>query len=218
MDLKKLKTVIDQKKSEKIQISQSLGETVALPARSDVMLHELLLAHNSGKENNAIKKIKAVDQLTETKKPSSIGAMKGDGLTDSLGSFGSVVPQQQQVQMMNERDTMFEQKLNNMSLSQSLGNFQQPQYNPNIHQPIPNQQYYQQSQVMNEQVINEAVNRALNENIAVMVQEVMKSVIIEMYEADKMKNSILENKDMIKKIVRETIIELSQQNKKQVNK
>ena len=224
MDLKKLKENINQRKSEMKEQSIALGETqVAAHASSDGILHELLQAHNTGQPTKAIEKIKAVNELADSK--GGVGTVpSGGGLSDAVSQFGgnstptpNPMTPKEPVKMMNEREKLFEQKLTSgqQSLSTSLNNYGMPQHvNPagmNTQLGMVNPAAPVQ---INEQQIIQTVNNALNENVATMVQEVMKSTIIEMYEADKLKNAIIENKDMIQKIVRETIIELSKKNKK----
>jgi hypothetical protein len=81
-------------------------------------------------------------------------------------------------------------------------------------QPMNNQQPQQQPQY-NGGNINEQVSQALNNvDFSSLLQESLKSTIMEMYSMEKVQKSLIENKDVIKKIVKETLIELSQAKKK----
>ena len=63
-----------------------------------------------------------------------------------------------------------------------------------------------------EQVTNMA-RQILDENFGVLYTEAMKNSIIESYKTEKVRDALQENRDMIKEIVVETIIELQKRNK-----
>lgn len=144
-------------------------------------------------------------------------------------------PRQQIHEDDNSRDKQFDKQFehrsnsNNNSLSQQLGEISganNGQMNPQqkmmeSYQKMsgtqqPMQQYTpNQQQQYNPTNINEQVNEAIGQvDFASLLQESLKNTIMEMYAVEKVQKSLLENKDIIKKIVRETLIELSQANKK----
>lgn len=170
----------------------------------------------------------------------------GAGMTDALSEHIGQPPKQQappqQRQPMNEqenpRDNAFDQQFSQprpqqggMSLSQQLSQMNGGQHNPNqklmeAYQQMqgtqqPHGQYPQQQgvpQAGNPNQINEQVNQALqNVDFGSLLQESLKNTVMEMYAMEKIQKSLLENKDVIKKIVKETLIELSQSRKKTNN-
>jgi hypothetical protein len=141
---------------------------------------------------------------------------------------------QQMNEQVNPRDNAFDQQFShqrpsgggNGSLSQQLaqmgGNPNQGNHNPNLmesyqqmgrtNQPMQQQspQQYQPQQQAPNQNINEQVNQALgNVDFGSLLQESLKNTVMELYAMEKIQKSLVENKDIIKKIVRETLIELS---------
>ena len=231
MDLKEIENKINKRKAEMIKESTSLGDPVNLPVSSDSMLHGLVQSLQTGTASEAVNKIKAVDQLAEQKSTGggSAGIVSNAGMSEALMAHVGGVnantpstpqPTPQPVVMGDERDKLFEHNLagGQQSLSNALNNYGQPQTQPP--QPMPPQPQFVQQPVtaqnpamINEQV-NAGINKFINENMGVIIQETMKSVMVEMYAVDKVKTAMLENKDLIKKIVRETLIELSNSKKK----
>lgn len=145
-------------------------------------------------------------------------------------------PRQQMNEQVNPRDSAFDQQFQQRprsqgSLSEQLGqiggNYQNPQQQMMeayqqmgcTNQPMQQQQYApQQQQNQNPNQINEQVNQALqNVDFGSLLQESLKNTVMEMYAMEKIQKSLLENKDVIKKIVKETLIELSQSKKKSTN-
>lgn len=228
MDLNKIKSAIEERKKEKFGNGQVMNEGLGgghttIPT-TDSILHELQMAHKTGKSTPTIEKMKAVDKRVDEKKGITTQTSGGGSLSENLSKYTQepvANPKPNNVeynntQMMNERDSLFEKKMNE-SLSQNLS-----QYSNQNHNHMNNHMYNQQHQVQSPPMINEQqivgyVNKILNENIGDVVKNVMKSTIIEMYEADKIKTAMLENRDIIEKVVRDTILQLSQKNKKKTN-
>jgi len=142
--------------------------------------------------------------------------------------------QQLNEQQPNPRDSAFDRQFSQQrpasqaSLSDTLGQMggNGVQMNPQqqmmeayqkmqgTQQPMQNQ-YSQQQPQYNPSNMNEQVNQALNDvDFGALLQESLKSTVMEMYAMEKVQKSLLENKDIIKKIVKETLIELSQAKRK----
>jgi hypothetical protein len=239
MDLTKVQNAINKAKAEKTEQAIALGESVPVPPTTDSVLHELVTSLNTGQALPAAQKIKAVDDLVEARSNNKIGG-NGGSLTEALGNHGvpSTAPSTPSapIQMGEERDDAFNNKINtnhysgaNGTLTEAMGHYppagapagypaqyspqpQQPQQPPQPQTAIP-QQYIQQQ--LNPDVITEQINRAVeSQNFVAIMQEALKSAIVEMYESDKFKTSLKENENVIKKMVKETIIELSKASSK----
>jgi len=169
------------------------------------------------------------------------GGGLGDVLSQHIGAppkqqqgYDQQQPPRQQIneQQHNPRDDQFDRQFqqrpsSQASLSEQLSQMGgSGQMNPQqqmmeayqkmqgTQQPMNNQQPQQQPQY-NGGNINEQVSQALNNvDFSSLLQESLKSTIMEMYSMEKVQKSLIENKDVIKKIVKETLIELSQAKKK----
>jgi hypothetical protein len=64
-------------------------------------------------------------------------------------------------------------------------------------------------------IINNSLVNYMNENFAPIAQEAMKNIVIEMYAIERIKKTIDENRDLIEKIVIETITKLQNRKKQQ---
>lgn len=117
--------------------------------------------------------------------------------------------------------------MSNRSFSQELAAFSQPTHHNNPYGGYLTEEQVKlvMSQNLSPQMLNgntgfntgmvvEQVNNAikdiLNENFAPLFSEALKSTIIETYKADRVKQAIEENRQLIKNIVVETILELQE--------
>ena len=103
-----------------------------------------------------------------------------------------------------------ERRLNEMRGIQS-GNAPQVQMNEGKVVP-PQQQQYNPNNMLTEQ-ITQTVTDVFKNMGSNILQEAMRDTIVETYKMERVKESILENKDVIKRIVIETIKELQNRKK-----
>lgn len=203
VDLNKLKDEIDNRKKMKNITPSSLGESVNAAPR-DVFLNGLLESLRTGKETAATSLVKTVDNRVSEK--------KGD--TTKL----PVQPVQQQrqpipqplVETSPERDEQLFYDLE-AKRKQTLAESMQGYMNaPHVGAPMQNQP--QQQPILNEgylvENVKKVVNNYLTENFASIVEDTIKSTILEMYAVERIKEVLTENKDLIKGLVYETIREL----------
>lgn len=211
-NLNKLQEEISNRKKQKNGVSSSLGENVGSGvAPRDVFLHGLMEAYRAGRENASTNLVKTVEVKVAEKK----------GETPKMSAPRPVERQPQQrprainelaeVDMMPERDDLmyrdFETK-KNQTLAQSMEQY----FNvPAVGAPMRNQPNQQPVQ-LNEAFINEnlkkAVNNYLGESLEPIIQEVFRDTIIEMYSVQRIKEVLLENKEILKKVVYEVVKEI----------
>jgi hypothetical protein len=224
-DLNKLKSEIDNRKKERGIVAEQVQGTALLP--KDVFLNELMKSVQTGQETKATNLIKVVENKT--------AARFGEVARHDVQPIAPV-PQRpitpiqnlNEVGMSPERDELlfaeFE-KRRKQTLAESIEGFNKsngapviPTYN-NIPPVTPG---YGQPAVagvpmLNEQYLGESVKRIVNnyliENFGPVVEEAIKSTILEMYAVERIKEVLTENKDMIKTIVAETLKEIIAKNK-----
>ena len=211
LDLDTIKEGIDKIKAEKKDVSVKLGEsTNALP--KDSFLNELISSLNTGKETSSSKLIKMVENKISEKK----GEPKKHSVSET--KIPRTNNPQQQVQNTNnseqqDREEQLYKDIENSrkkTLAESLGNANN----------TPNHQTLQQQQpTMNEGYLKENVENIvgsyMTDKFSSIVEETIKSTILEMYTVEKVKEALQENKDMIKKMVIETIRGLQSKKKKE---
>jgi hypothetical protein len=200
LDLKELKKEISDRKKAKPDVSE--GSKVA----KDAFLHNLQKSLETGQMTEAAKRIKAVDQGAANKIIAKKGGIPSNtgtspSMSEALAAHGGSTVNSSSQETSDRDDLLYEEfkrkqneLLNGVSAGNNSGIAQVPQVN------------------LNEAVLNESVKKIINENFAHIVGEAMKDTIIEIYSVEKMKEVMLENRDLIRKVVIETIREL--QNKK----
>jgi flagellar biosynthesis/type III secretory pathway protein FliH len=127
------------------------------------------------------------------------------------------VPAQPAVDMSPERE---EQMFRDFEASkkQTLAESIQGYYNQSTHQ-----QYQQPNQapMLNEEhlmgAVKGTVDKYLTENFGLVVEEAIKSTILEMYAIERIKEVLNENRDLVKSLVYETIREIQEKNKMKKN-
>ena len=222
-DLNKLKSEIHSRKVERGIVAENAQGTSLLP--KDVFLNELLTSLNTGQETKATNLIKIVENKTAAK--------FGEIVRHDVAPIAPVVQQRPQpknlneVEMSPERDELlfaeFEKRRKSSTLAGDIEGF-----NKGVVQPIQNYQntpYVGQPMqpnaggvpMLNEQYLGESVKRIVNnyliENFGPVVEEAIKTTILEMYAVERIKEVLTENKEMIKTVVYETIRELQSKNK-----
>jgi len=232
LDLNKIRDEIDKEKQSRMAPSH-LGESAGGGvSKRDEFLNGLLVARQSGRDTPASTLIKSVDNKVAIKN----GETTRHAISESA-------PTQRPInysrinQMSPERDEQLyrdleakKNKNQNQTLGESIENFNggQPQqqmnngqvnYNGNQYLTTPPQQYQQQQpQQLNEGALVENVNNVvgnyLSNNLGAILDEAMKSTIIEMFAVERIKTVLNENRDLIKSVVVETIREIQERNKK----
>lgn len=226
----------------KEQISKRREEVGATPQQKkqnrDAFLSELLQARNNGVPTKASEKIKIVEKVSDKvvngRVPAEHSAKNVDpSLLAHVNPTPPANTPQYQPQanpyqpinegMMGERDTRFDAQINNLNNQYLQGTPpQQPQQanqfgmltEQQVQQMMANQQGTQlpQNNLMTEQV-GTAINSFINENMGVIVEQAMKNAVMEMYSIERIKTTLDENRDLIQKIVIDTIKMLSERKK-----
>lgn len=212
VNLDKLKEEISREQSKKNQTHGSEG------APKDKFLYGLLSSLKTGQVNEATNLIKTVDNHTAKKlgeKPKlrvdeNVPAVKPQPKTN--------VPGQPAVDMSPEREEDLYRKFES-SRKQTLAESLQGYYNQG-HKTYPQQQYPQhpqQAPMLNEEhlmgAVKGTVDKYLTENFGLVVEEAIKSTILEMYAVERIKEVLNENRDLVKTLVYETIREIQEKNK-----
>jgi len=234
IDLTKLKEGIADRKKELSVRTNALGETVQVKQTGDAFLRELMHSAKTGVETHASVKVKTVDQLAESKltgkpvDPNLLGHVATSAPTQSIQQPAQVnanIPSAAEVARMNEAKRIREQS--NANYNQTMG---QPPSNVGVADAIAQytnmgrvgtpmnnngmltEQQMMASQGAPPQLIIEQTQQLLNENFGHLFAEAMKNSIIESYKADVIKTALSENREVIKEIVVETILDLQKRN------
>ena len=236
IDLNKLKEGIADRKKELSVRTNALGETVQVKQTGDQFLSELMHSATTGAVTNASVKVKSVDQLAESKitgkpvDPNLLGHVTASAPTQSIEqpAVNANIPSAADVVKMNEAKRIRERS--NTNYNQTMGQTSNAGVADAIAQytnmgrvgtPMANnngmlteQQMMQNQMNMGAppQLIIEQTQQLLNENFGHLFAEAMKNSIIESYKADVIKTALGENRDVIKEIVVETILDLQKRN------
>ena len=223
IDFNKIKGEIDNRKKERNMVSSRLGESVGRGvAPRDEFLNGLITSLHTGKETPSSSLIKNVENTVAAKK----------GETNRLPVNETHVqpqPQQRQrpiqlneqpVDMSPERDEQLFadlEKKRKRTLAESIEGYvqnknpQEPQYQPPQYgQPVAPNQLNEGYLVEN---VKKIVDNYLINNFGPVVEEAIKSTILEMYAVDRIKEVLNENKDLVKSMVYETLREIQKKNK-----
>ena len=218
IDLNKLTTEIQTYKKEKGVIAEKAMGSALLP--KDEFLNGLLTSLQTGQETKASSLIKLVEN--------KVAAKHGEIVRHDIAPVAPVshpthAHNLNEVQMSPERDELLwaevEKKklLAKQTLAESIEGF-----NRTTNAPMQNVSVtptYNQAGVpmLNEGYLVENVKKIVNnyliENFGPVMEEAIKSTIIEMYAVERIKDVLTENKEMIKTVVYETIRELQSKNK-----
>ena len=219
-DLNKLRTEIDSSKRERRTMAENVQGSALLP--KDVFLKELLTSIETGQASHATNLIKVVENKTALK----FGEVKKHDIAP-IAPVRTSAPQHNlnEVEMSPERDEQlfadFERR-RKQTLAESIDGFNKtvpPVQNysniPYVGQPM--QQQATQPMQLNEQYLAENVKKIVNnyliENFGPVVEEAIKSTILEMYAVERIKEVLTENREMIKTVVIETIREIQARTK-----
>jgi len=222
VNLNLLKNEIDNRKKEKNQVSSRLGENLGggtnLPPR-DAFLNGLLESFQTGRDTHSSVLVKSVVNKVAEKNNES--APIRNVTSQPAAQFPTQSPQrikESDMAMSPERDEQLFADLANkrkMTLAESIEGFTKM---PAVGAPMQNQSAnYQQPMQINEAYLTENVKHIVNnylvENFGPIVEEAIKSTILEMYAVERIKEVLHENKELIRTVVIDTIKEIQAKNK-----
>jgi len=208
VNLDKLKEEINTRQKEKNLVHGSDG------APKDKFLYGLLSSLKTGRVNEATNLIKTVDNQTALKvgeKPKmrvdeNIPAVKPQPRRD--------VPPQPAVDMSPEREEQlyrdFERN-RKQTLAESIQGYYNQTTNPQYQQPQHHAPMLNEEHLVG--AVKNTVDKYLTENFGLVVEEAIKSTILEMYAVERIKEVLNENRDLVKTLVYETIREIQEKNK-----
>ena len=221
-NLEGLKEEKATRRSERNTVSEQLGEPVTTGQAKDGFLNGLITSFNTGRETHATKRIKLIENkvdIREGKAPKfrensdDIAALhevsqNRSANRNNLNINATMSPEMAEA----SRDELMYAEMakkslrGGQSLSESLMSVGGAQQNYNgAGQPI-------QSSQLTEGVKN-VVNNYLAENFSLIVEESIKSTILEMYAVQRIKEVLNENKGMIKGIMLEILKEMKAKQK-----
>ena len=211
VNLDKLKQEISTRQKEKHQVHGSGG------APKDKFLYGLLSSLKTGQINESTNLIKTVDNQTAAKLGEKPKLRVDEHVAPIKPQPKRDLPPQQPTMSPEREEQMFREfeARNKQTLAESIQGY----YDTNTHQQYP-QQYQQQqphAPMLNEEhlvgAVKNSVDKYLSENFGLIIEESIKSTILEMYAIERIKQVLNENKDLVKSLVIETIREIQEKNK-----
>ena len=217
-DLNKLRTEIDSRKRERNMTSSPLGEsTGANIAPRDAFLYELIRSHDTGVETPATDLIKLVENQVAIKNKETVR----HNITETAAVVDRVparlpIPNNKSIEMSPERDEQLFvdlQAKNKQTLAESIAPYiaggQKKNLNP-TGGAVPAMNLNEGYLVEN---VKKIVDNYLIDNFGPVIEEAIKGTIIEMYAAERIKEVLTENKEMIRTVIFDVIKEISDKNK-----
>ena len=218
-DLNKLRTEIASRKNERTNTSTVVnGNVVNNVAPRDKFLYELMQSYNTGLQTEATKLIKLVENQVAVKNKETVRHNVNETPVERESTRMPIQPTNTKVDMSPEREEqMFIdlQAKNKQTLAESIapyiGGGNKQQYN-NQGAPlgVPAQQLNEGYLVEN---VKKIVDNYLIDNFGPVVEEAIKGTILELYAAERIKEVLTENKEMIRGVIFEVIKEISDKNK-----
>jgi len=238
LNLELIKKEIESSKSQKKR--QAVTEGHDIPMAADEFLYNLKNAVETGQPNKATAKLGVVQELSESMKLDETGQIVGKKpVNEVINNHMNATqqPRQQpnpqpkqphvnQNQLEQQADENFYKNLqetqqlitgnktNNAGLADAMAqytNMGSTRTNPQS-QPINNPNY------LIEQVNNAVHTYFQSSNVVNIIEQAVKNTMMEIYEKEKLASALNENKDMIQKIVVDTIISLKKRNQAQTTK
>lgn len=209
-DLNKLRTEIDDRKKQKILMHNGMQPR-------DSFLNGLLESLQTGKETASSALVKTVDN--------TVAVNSGEKPILNIKEQVKPINTQQvseQVNMSPERDEELWAEVERRKKHTLAESMQQYINAPNVGAPMNLNSYPQNSNTnigypavgLNEQYLTENVKKIVDnyliENFGPIVEEAIKSTILEMYAVERIKEVLTENKEMIKSLVYDTIREIQE--------
>lgn len=220
VNLNKLKEEIDSRKRSKGQVPSNLGESHADGSPKDKFLNGLLVSLKTGRDTASTNLIKTVDNTVSQRLNESPKLRVSENAP--VEQPRSIPKPSAPVEMSPEREEQMWQEFQKQKkqtlaeqMSAYMGNQTAGQGHPQ--QPQQQQPMYNNYGNINEgALINNVkgvVDKYLMENFGTVVEDAIKSTILEMYAAEKIKEVLSENRDLIKSVVIETIRDIQAKNK-----
>jgi hypothetical protein len=219
-DLNKLRTEIASRKNERTTTSAVVNGTVVNNvAPRDKFLYELIQSRDTGMQTSATKLIKLVENQVAVKNKETTLHNVSETVEKEPARMPIQPSNNNRVDMSPEREEqMFNdlQAKNKQTLAESIAPFvgggkpQYPNNYPATGMAVPPQQLNEGYLVEN---VKKIVDNYLINNFGPVVEEAIKGTILEMYAAERIKEVLTENKEMIRGVIFEVIREISDKNK-----
>ena len=220
-DLNKLRTEIASRKNERTNTTAVVNGTVVTNvAPRDKFLYELIQSHDTGVQTSATKLIKLVENQVAVKNKETVRHNIDETPERETGRV-PIQPSNNKVDMSPERDEQLFidlQAKNNsakQTLAESIAPYiggVKPQYpNPATGIPLVAPQQLNEGYLVEN--VKKIVDNYLIDNFGPVVEEAIKGTILEMYAAERIKEVLHENKEMIRGVIFEVIKEISDKNK-----
>ena len=221
VNLNKLKEEIDSRKKEKGQVPSHLGESHGEGSPKDKFLNGLLVSLKTGTDTASTNLIKTVDNVVSER----LNEKPKMNVNENVSQQKRTIPTPEAVDMSPEREEQMWQefkKSNKQTLAQQMSNFMGNQQTAghSMHQNYyqqPQQQGHVQAPMLNEGAlingVKDVVDKYLMENFGSVLEDAMKSTVLEMYASERIKKVLDENRELIKSVVYETIREIQAKNK-----
>ena len=215
VNLNKLKEEIDIRKKEKNMVSSRLGENVGSGvAPRDTFLNGLLTSLKTGSETASSNLIKLVENKVAAKQGETVRHSVDETKIVPSAPLRNAIPlDNQTVDMSPERDEQLFADLENKR-KQTLAESMQTYVGGNKPQPAQQRPQMNLNEGYLVENVKKIVDNYLIENFGPIVEEAIKSTILELYAVERIKEVLQENKEMVKAVVIETIREIKQANDK----
>jgi len=212
INLNMLKSEIDSRKREKNQVSANVnGVATTMPAR-DAFLSGLLESFQTGKDTHSSVVVKEVVNKVAEKAGENAPIRQQATLPISNSQPRRI----SENDMSPERDEQLFADLQKKRSSTLVESIQDLSKVPMIGSPMNNQVPSSPMQ-LNEAYLTESVKNIVNtylvENFGPIIEESIKSSILEMYAAERIKAVLAENKEMVRTMVKEVVKEMSDRQK-----
>jgi len=208
-DLNRLKEEIDSRKRERSNVNSS-GV-----APRDTFLNELLTSLHTGRDTTSTNLIKLVENKVAIKNKETVVHNVKETDVERMPARIPVLTEQKKVDMSPERDEALWAEIErkriqskNQTLAESMGEYIAPAGAP-----------ARQGQQMNlnegylVENVKKIVDNYLIDNFGPIIEEAIKSTMLELYAVDRIKGVLTENKEIIQKMVYDTIREIQAKSK-----
>lgn len=211
-DLNKLKAEIDTRKKERGMISSKLGESAGSTAPPrDEFLNGLLTSLHTGKSTAATNLIKLVENKTAEKKRETIVHNIDNNVqnvSQNTIPIGRTTMNENELSQDREELLWAEiERRKKQTLTEQMASMLPQNVNSMPQRP----------QNLNEGYLVENVKKVVDnyliENFGPVVEEAIKSTILEMYAVERIKEVLNENREMIKTVVIDVIKEIQAKSK-----
>ena len=194
IDLTKLKSEIERRKTESTKISTNLGEKTVITSGppKDKFLNGLLESLNSGRDTHASKLVKMVDNKVAEKREGT--HIHKDVKINEIENLNNPPV----VNNNGDRESLLYEEIAKMQK-----NYMHNQYSPQIgstQQPI----------TLNE----EFITKVITEKFEPIIENALKSTIVNIFVEERIREAINENEDIIRNVVLKTLKELSKKKKR----